>query len=80
VIDGGAGSDQIAGGLGNDTYVVDNLADSVTEARLKTIVLQASGTSRCYVILCSLKLGKHDLPRDESMPVMKAALVYPLQF
>jgi len=31
-LDGGAGSDSLVGGAGNDTYVVDNVADVVTEA------------------------------------------------
>jgi Ca2+-binding RTX toxin-like protein len=31
VIDGGAGADTMTGGLGNDTYVVDNVGDSVIE-------------------------------------------------
>lgn len=32
LLDGGAGADLLAGGLGDDIYVVDNLADLVTEA------------------------------------------------
>ena len=32
VIDGGAGADTMAGGLGNDTYVVDDAGDVITEA------------------------------------------------
>ena len=32
VIDGGAGADAMNGGAGNDTYVVDNLLDVITEA------------------------------------------------
>ncbi len=31
-IDGGLGADTMAGGDGNDTYIIDNMADSVTEA------------------------------------------------
>lgn len=31
VIDGGAGADTMTGGAGNDTYVVDNIAEVVTE-------------------------------------------------
>jgi Ca2+-binding RTX toxin-like protein len=31
VLDGGAGADTLAGGLGNDTYVVDDVGDVVTE-------------------------------------------------
>ena len=31
VLNGGTGSDVMAGGAGNDTYLVDNIADSVTE-------------------------------------------------
>ena len=31
-LDGGAGADSMAGGAGNDTYLVDNVADIVTEA------------------------------------------------
>src|SRR4051812_26396860 len=31
-LDGGKGADQMDGGDGNDTYIVDNLADTVTEA------------------------------------------------
>ena len=31
-LDGGAGADAMLGGAGNDTYVVDNIADTVTEA------------------------------------------------
>jgi len=30
-LDGGAGADTLSGGLGNDTYVVDNVGDVVTE-------------------------------------------------
>ena len=30
-LDGGAGADTITGGLGNDVYIVDNIADKVTE-------------------------------------------------
>ena len=32
VIDGGAGADAMAGGAGNDTYVVDDAGDIITEA------------------------------------------------
>src|SRR4051812_49952629 len=32
VLDGAGGADTMAGGLGNDTYVVDNAGDVVTEA------------------------------------------------
>ena len=32
MLDGGAGADTMTGGLGNDTYVVDNVGDVVTEA------------------------------------------------
>ena len=32
MLDGGAGTDKMAGGLGNDTYVVDVATDIVTEA------------------------------------------------
>ncbi|MBW7900200.1 MAG: hypothetical protein H3C26_01900 [Rhodocyclaceae bacterium] len=32
VIDGGEGADTMAGGSGNDTYIVDNIADVVTES------------------------------------------------
>ena len=32
VIDGGAGADAMNGGAGNDTYVVDNIGDAITEA------------------------------------------------
>ena len=38
-LDGGAGADAMSGGTGNDTYVVDNAADTVTEA-------QAAGRTR----------------------------------
>src|SRR6185369_4049774 len=31
-LDGGAGDDSLAGGAGNDTYIVDAVADAVTEA------------------------------------------------
>ncbi|BBI60876.1 hypothetical protein HSBAA_21820 [Vreelandella sulfidaeris] len=32
VIDGGAGADAMAGGQGDDTYMVDNVGDQVSEA------------------------------------------------
>ena len=32
MLDGGAGADTMTGGAGNDTYVVDNAGDTVTEA------------------------------------------------
>ena len=32
ILDGGTGADAMSGGTGNDTYVVDNAADTVTEA------------------------------------------------
>ena len=31
ILNGGAGADQMFGGTGNDTYVVDNVGDVVTE-------------------------------------------------
>jgi Ca2+-binding RTX toxin-like protein len=34
-LDGGAGADTMAGGAGNDTYLVDNTADTITEAALE---------------------------------------------
>jgi len=30
-LDGGAGADKLTGGTGNDTYIVDNTGDVVTE-------------------------------------------------
>ena len=42
-LNGAAGSDAMAGGAGNDTYVVDNIADTVTEnANEGTDLVQAS--------------------------------------
>ena len=32
MLNGGAGADTMAGSVGNDTYVVDNVGDVVTEA------------------------------------------------
>ena len=32
ILDGGAGADTMAGGFGNDTYVVDNIGDTITES------------------------------------------------
>ena len=31
LLDGGAGADAMIGGAGNDTYIVDNAGDAVTE-------------------------------------------------
>ena len=45
VLNGGAGADTMAGGAGNDTYVVDNVADVVTEAiGAGTDIVQSSVT------------------------------------
>ena len=45
VLDGGAGADTLVGGTGNDTYVVDNAGDVVTEgAGAGTDTVQSSVT------------------------------------
>ena len=45
ILDGSAGADQMAGGLGDDLYVVDNIADVVTEAaNAGTDLVQSSVT------------------------------------
>ncbi|MDP2831692.1 MAG: calcium-binding protein [Pseudomonadota bacterium] len=44
-LDGGAGADQMAGGIGNDTYVVDNAGDTVTEALNEGLDSVRSGIS-----------------------------------
>ncbi|KIK82499.1 calcium-binding protein, partial [Pseudomonas sp. W15Feb9B] len=31
ILDGGLGADTLAGGAGNDTYIVDNLGDTINE-------------------------------------------------
>jgi Ca2+-binding RTX toxin-like protein len=31
ILDGGAGADTMSGGFGNDTYIVDNIADVIEE-------------------------------------------------
>ena len=45
-LDGGGGADTMVGGAGNDTYVVDNAGDVVTEARQRggTDTVQASAS------------------------------------
>lgn len=50
VLDGGAGADDMYGGAGNDVYVVDNVADSVTEAANE-------GIDRVETSLASYTLG-----------------------
>ena len=40
MLDGGAGADTMIGGLGNDTYVVDNAGDVVTERQRGTDTVQ----------------------------------------
>jgi len=43
VLDGGIGADAMTGGLGNDTYIVDNTADTISEAAAAgTDTVQAS--------------------------------------
>ena len=45
VLDGGVGADAMSGGTGNDTYVVDNVLDTVTEsASAGTDVVQSAVT------------------------------------
>jgi Ca2+-binding RTX toxin-like protein len=45
ILDGGADADTMAGGLGNDTYVVDNVGDVITEnAGAGTDTIQSSVT------------------------------------
>jgi Ca2+-binding RTX toxin-like protein len=45
-LDGGAGADTIAGGAGNDTYVIDNVADVITEASAQGTDTALSSISR----------------------------------
>ncbi|WP_300334416.1 M10 family metallopeptidase C-terminal domain-containing protein [Accumulibacter sp.] len=42
-LDGGLGADSMAGGAGNDTYIVDNLADRVSETRSPGNAADAGG-------------------------------------
>ncbi|MCW2274718.1 Ca2+-binding RTX toxin-like protein [Rhodoblastus acidophilus] len=45
VLDGGSGVDAMSGGAGNDTYYVDNTADTVTETSIKGVdVVYASAS------------------------------------
>ena len=51
-LDGGAGADSLIGGAGNDTYVVDNVADMISETSLggtDTVLASAGYTLAAYV-------------------------------
>ncbi len=50
LIDGGAGNDTLVGGKGNDTYVIDSLADTVTE-------VASEGTDTVRVAVTSIAGG-----------------------
>jgi Ca2+-binding RTX toxin-like protein len=54
VLDGGAGVDFLNGGLGNDTYVVDNLSDKITETG-------GVDTIRTSLLSFTLKVGLENL-------------------
>jgi Ca2+-binding RTX toxin-like protein len=50
VLDGGAGADAMTGGAGDDTYIVDNIGDTVTEA-------SGEGMDLVQTLLTSYALG-----------------------
>ncbi|MFG6448763.1 PA14 domain-containing protein [Roseateles sp. BYS180W] len=52
ILDGGTGADTLAGGTGDDTYVVDNAADSVSEAA-------NAGTDSVQTTLATYTLGSN---------------------
>lgn len=63
VIDGGLGTDRLAGGIGNDTYFVDNVKDRVVERSdqgTDTIIASASTTVGRFVEVLNLT-GTDDL-------------------
>jgi Ca2+-binding RTX toxin-like protein len=53
VLDGGAGNDTLSGGKGNDTYVVDSVADKVTE----TLTLAKDGGTDTVVSSLAFSLA-----------------------
>jgi len=53
-LDGGAGADILKGGAGNDTYVLDNIGDSVVESYnggIDTIILKAGALDKGAIVL-----------------------------
>ena len=66
-LDGGAGADNMAGGEGNDTYVVDNLADVITETSTSVTQIDTVQTS-----LDNYVLGATNL---ENLTLLGAAII-----
>ncbi|MFO1034574.1 MAG: hypothetical protein U1E15_11025 [Hyphomicrobiales bacterium] len=58
MINGGTGADTMAGGLGNDTYYVDDVGDTITEAaNAGTDTVITSATFTLAANLENLTLG-----------------------
>ncbi|WP_459993436.1 beta strand repeat-containing protein, partial [Methylosoma difficile] len=55
LLDGGAGADSLAGGLGNDSYVVDDLGDTVTETSTLATEIDNVSSSVSFVLGANLE-------------------------
>ncbi|MEG3436087.1 choice-of-anchor L domain-containing protein [Pannus brasiliensis CCIBt3594] len=55
VLDGSAGADSIIGGTGNDTYIVDNTGDIVTETSTLTTEIDTVQSSVTYTLGANLE-------------------------
>ena len=53
MLNGGLGSDTLIGGLGNDTYTVDNVGDIVTET--STLATEIDTVNSSVTQYCSVK-------------------------
>ncbi|KNH43092.1 calcium-binding protein, partial [Pseudomonas lini] len=55
-LDGGLGTDTLIGGAGNDTYIVDNIGDVISETSTLTGEIDTVRSSSSYILSNNLEI------------------------